>query len=143
MVCEGRIVPSSLLCLADLELLAFKGTSGDFKKQATGHLCSKYGCPRAKNENTHLAATSIAFLCMQIFVVTFWLKRRNNENGKKTVEQEGQQRHPSIFAWWSGFLWTVTPWLWYPLVTAMNLPLLQTYYTAVTKLDEWHARQWM
>lgn len=43
----------------------------------------------------------------------------------------------------SRHLWAVTPWLWYPLVTAMNFPLLSADYTPVTKLDEWHAWQWM
>jgi len=33
--------------------------------------------------------------------------------------------------------------VWYPIVTAMNFPLLSGDYAAVTKLDEWHAWQWM
>lgn len=153
-VCESRTAPSRLLCLAGMigratQAHSIQNTKGSKEKgkRSVIYQIRLYKGISAKCQERILFGSKIDLVCLCMFISVFILYTHKTNTKKKnykwTVVKQAWERDPSLCRTVSAssHLWAVTPWLWYPIVTAMNFPLLSADYTPVTKLDEWHTWQ--
>ena len=160
--CESRTWPSRLLCLAGSVGFATQAQRSrkEEGKRSDGHQiwCFRSTAETKCQEGALFGSkTDLVSLCLCLtssihtHTHTHTQKKTKKKEKKEKLQvdkkkRKKQEKEILLLAGLSQFsshLWAVTPWLRSPIVTAMNLLLLSADYTPVTKLDEWHAWQYM